>query len=297
MSVSGALDLAISLSFVYLLISLLCTATCELIASLLALRQKTLADAIGTLLADKDLKAALYGHPLIKGISHRRRQGPSYIPTELFAAAALDVLSKGDTSSTAKLKEGLLALVRGTGAEAPLKAGFDQLGTEAAAVKTALGKWFDDSMARASGAYKRRSQLIVLAVAAVLVGALNADTVSISRALWTRPELRTAIAESASRYVAQGMPEPTASTADFQTALTATNQRLIDTTDRLYGMGLPFGWTAMPTEVEAWVSKLIGLLLTVLACSLGAPFWFDLLGKLVNIRGSGTKPLPEPEPH
>ena len=290
MSVSGALDLAISLSFVFLLVSLLCTATCELIASLLALRHKTLADAIGTLLADKDLKKALYEHPLIKGISHRPSQGPSYIPTALFAAATLDVLAKSPTSTTAKLKEGLLAIVRGTSAEAPLQSGFDKLGTEAAAVKTALGQWFDDSMARASGAYKRRSQLIVLAVAVVLVGALNADTVSISRALWMRPELRTAIAESASRYVAQGMPPATASDADFKQALTETNARIAQTTDQLAGMGLPFGWTAMPSSAAAWASKLLGLLLTILACSLGAPFWFDLLGKLVNVRGSGSKP-------
>lgn len=37
-------------------------------------------------------------------------------------------------------------------------------------------------------------------------------------------------------------------------------------------------------------TKLLGFILTALAISLGAPFWFDLLRKLVNIRSSGTKP-------
>ncbi len=34
-----------------------------------------------------------------------------------------------------------------------------------------------------------------------------------------------------------------------------------------------------------------GLLLTTFAISLGAPFWFDLLGKVSNIKGTGKKPL------
>ena len=33
-----------------------------------------------------------------------------------------------------------------------------------------------------------------------------------------------------------------------------------------------------------------GFIITALAVSLGAPFWFDLLNKLVSIRGSGVKP-------
>ena len=39
-----------------------------------------------------------------------------------------------------------------------------------------------------------------------------------------------------------------------------------------------------------WAKKFIGLLLTVIAASLGAPFWFDLLNKAVNLRLTGQKP-------
>ena len=42
--------------------------------------------------------------------------------------------------------------------------------------------------------------------------------------------------------------------------------------------------------------KLLGFLITAFAISLGAPFWFDLLNKLVNLRGAGKKegdPKPE----
>src|SRR5437870_4444360 len=43
------------------------------------------------------------------------------------------------------------------------------------------------------------------------------------------------------------------------------------------------------------IQKLVGLLLTGLALSLGAPFWFDLLSKLINLRGAGAKPKREDE--
>ncbi|MEM1358535.1 MAG: hypothetical protein AAGF89_10060 [Bacteroidota bacterium] len=42
-----------------------------------------------------------------------------------------------------------------------------------------------------------------------------------------------------------------------------------------------------------WLSKIFGFILTALAVSLGAPFWFDLLKKLVNIRSSGARPYQE----
>src|SRR5262249_4522387 len=38
-----------------------------------------------------------------------------------------------------------------------------------------------------------------------------------------------------------------------------------------------------------WAIKLLGLLATALAVSLGAPFWFDLLNKLVSLRGAGKR--------
>jgi hypothetical protein len=43
----------------------------------------------------------------------------------------------------------------------------------------------------------------------------------------------------------------------------------------------------------AWIlTKFTGLLISILAVSMGAPFWFDVLNKLVNIRLSGTRPAP-----
>jgi hypothetical protein len=41
--------------------------------------------------------------------------------------------------------------------------------------------------------------------------------------------------------------------------------------------------------------KLLGWLLTAIAISLGAPFWFDLLNKVISIRGAGRSPEEKPK--
>ena len=47
----------------------------------------------------------------------------------------------------------------------------------------------------------------------------------------------------------------------------------------------------LPLGVGSWLIKLLGLLITVLALSLGAPFWFDALTKLGSLRQAGPKRL------
>ncbi|WP_419661828.1 uncharacterized protein Dvar_22610 [Desulfosarcina variabilis str. Montpellier] len=41
---------------------------------------------------------------------------------------------------------------------------------------------------------------------------------------------------------------------------------------------------------EEWIAKVIGLLITILAISLGGPFWFDILSKVSKIRATGAIP-------
>src|SRR5512132_2778688 len=92
---SMALELAISMVFVYLLLSLLCTAINEWIAGLLALRSKTKEQGIRNLVNDGSgtgFAKALYDHPLIKGLCEQGHK-PSYIPSRIFALALLDMIA------------------------------------------------------------------------------------------------------------------------------------------------------------------------------------------------------------
>ena len=51
---------------------------------------------------------------------------------------------------------------------------------------------------------------------------------------------------------------------------------------------LPLGWDGMPDDFVGWFKTVLGWLITIAAVSLGAPFWFDLLGKVANLRGAGA---------
>ncbi len=85
------LDVALGLVFVYLLLSLLCTAVTEWIAQATRLRARTLKAGIESLLADTKFRRVteeLYKHPLIAGLKHGERD-PSYVSGPLFAKAFL----------------------------------------------------------------------------------------------------------------------------------------------------------------------------------------------------------------
>jgi len=56
---------------------------------------------------------------------------------------------------------------------------------------------------------------------------------------------------------------------------------------------LGLGWSQVNPAVfdfQDWILKILGWTVTALAITMGAPFWFDLLQRLVNIKGSGKKP-------
>src|SRR5262245_11890999 len=100
------LDVAIGIAFVYLLISLLCSAIIEGAEAVLKRRAKDLEMGIKELLRDPNLVAKVYSHPLINGLfkgdyQPGMRNLPSYIPTRSFALAIMDLLISPDAAAHA----------------------------------------------------------------------------------------------------------------------------------------------------------------------------------------------------
>jgi hypothetical protein len=62
-------------------------------------------------------------------------------------------------------------------------------------------------------------------------------------------------------------------------------------------LGQLLGWRGTLTDNtwKDWLERLLGWFLTVLALSMGAPFWFDLLNKFMNVRYSGKSPDEAPK--
>jgi hypothetical protein len=305
---SQVLDVVVGLVFIYLLLSIICTAAKEMIAALFSLRARNLAKGIANLLADKRIKGLdqlLYDHPLIRGLS-RGPKKPSYIPSKTFALAFLDGIAPFTADGTAVMAE-IEAAVNGLPGDSELRRVLlvllHQAGDDFAKLRDGIETWFNDSMARISGWYKRKSQLIILILAILITGLTNADTFQIVKHLSTDPELRATIATQAQNWVDQhpeiaaGQPGgnlepgniPAAVGAEGGTPAPGQKEIMTDSFNELQHLGIPLGWQTLPKK-EEWVAKVIGLLLTILAVSLGAPFWFDILNRISKIRGTGAAP-------
>jgi hypothetical protein len=164
--------------------------------------------------------------------------------------------------------------------------------------RKSLETWFDDSMQRVTGWYKRKTQVIILCLALPICFCLNVDTLAIASSLYTDPSLREAVVANAEAYVANAASE-NATAASTNATLETTYNKVHD---ELTGLNLPIGWTTDTTDPRhpatfwGWLLKIGGILITAFAVSMGAPFWFDLLNKLVNLRAAGNKPKKPEEP-
>src|SRR5437016_6913240 len=281
---STILDVAVAIVFIYLLVSLVVSAINELIAALLKSRAKNLVKGIQALLQDPSQTgwvARLYEHPLIESLSPPNSK-PSYIPSRTFALALLDLIAPATADGTrtlADLKTGMATLPEPL--QRTLTTLLEESQHDVERLKTQIEIWFNNGMDRASGWYKRKTQWIQFFLGLSLVILLNIDSVHIGRALFAvNSPLRASLVESAKSFVA----EPG-----------GANKPIKDVVEAISTASLPIGWTEVPKR-DQWLTIALGWLITALAVSLGAPFWFDLLNKFVNIRASGKAPEEEPKP-
>ena len=295
---SSTLDVAIGIVFIYLLMALICSAANELIARLLGMRSATLEDGIRNLLQGthpsdphvQQLVDKLYDHPLIQGYYKQgkfdeilnRKGRPSYIPPATFALALLDNFLPQDRTSGVTVLQEIRAEVNALpdiNAKRALLLLIDEANDDLTAARANVEHWFNDSMERVNGWYVRKVQLILLGLALTFSIALNADTLFIANALSRDSSVRSAIAAAAQDSVK----------ATPGNEGTSPVGRIITFQNELSDLKAPVGWqNRLPTETVGWLAKGLGWLITGLAVSLGAPFWFDVLNKVTNVRSSGS---------
>ena len=171
--------------------------------------------------------------------------------------------------------------------------------TTIAELRDSLASWFDTAMDRLSGSYKRSLKVLSLIVGIVVALVFNADSLSVSKALWGDETLRGQIVNAAAQYVNKPLESPECKQTDLQEQTACLLRRLKQQQEQL--RPFPIGWPDQQFDaqlasaqglawLQTWLLKILGCLWTGLALSLGAPFWFDLLQKFMNIRGTGVKP-------
>ena len=175
--------------------------------------------------------------------------------------------------------------------------------------KINLMKWFNETMDRATGWYKRKIQFILFWLGFIIAACFNVDAITIALKLAKDDEARTQLVQMGIQAADPGSPISKAiqqsrdSSIEHDTIWAESYRQLKMAEDEANSV-LALGWQdtkperltlfkqtiyyyrqANPLRKEFW-----GLIITGLAISLGAPFWFDLLKKLVAIRGAGVKP-------
>jgi hypothetical protein len=338
---NAAIDVAIGLILMYLMLSLLCTVANEFIATKLKLRSSTLKDALQKLIDDPTLLNNFYEHGLIASSSRASATGsqttmaaiangpagralasvkslvgaptpadgavkqehPSYLAGGTVALALMSSLLKRDgtgTMSFAEVKSAIDKLPDSTLKDA-LQANVLQANQDIDALRLGIATWFDDAMDRLSGAYKRKLKWIAMLIGLLVAIAFNADSFKVAKTLWNDAGRRESTIAEAKKIAEKPLP-PVDQPAD--------REKLENEFKNAEGTlhSLPIGWNCETKtaggSTDYWtcvkqgipnlaIVQVLGWLLTAAALSLGAPFWFDLLNKFINLRGAGEKPKRE----
>lgn len=313
---SVVIDVVIGLTLVYLLLSLVSSAIREGLASIFKSRARFLHRGVSELLGDPTLVADLYKHPLVSALyrgpydeAREKHDLPSYIPSRNFALALLDMAARGRDARnplTATAEASRLSLdavrrqvwlLRNEPVQRVILSAIDTASDDLNTALENVQDWFDASMERVSGWYKRRTQLVLFIVGLATTIACDADTVRIANQLYRDPARRDAAVAMAA---AVGRDTALAKTlgAGTSTARPSTASDSIPTRNadvargavaRLDSLGLPIAWADVHAARDIpghIVAALLGWLLTAFAISLGAPFWFEMLNRVMAIRST-----------
>jgi hypothetical protein len=279
------LDVIIGMCAVFLVLSVVVSAVNEFIADVLSFRSNHLRDSLDNMIGQAK-RIELYAHPLIDNLTPPGKL-PAYISSETFATALTDVygISRLAQQDAAAIQAGIAGITDTNPLKPALSALWNSAAGDYTRFKQGLARWFDDAMDRYSGIYKRRVHVIAFVIAVVVTIGANVSAISVFEKLWQDPTVRTAIANAAA---------PAAQSISVSVDQAAIEARANAVTTVLGSVSLPIGWhCADPTDTRCSAGDFrvwFGWLITIIAASLGAPFWFDVLGNLANVRSAGPKP-------
>jgi hypothetical protein len=254
----------------------------------------------------------------------RRRNLPSYIPATQFAVAFLDTVARGPLagapasgdveSALSTIHPGPLSVdalrqsALGLGSpqlQRVLLSALDHSAGDLAQARLNIERWFNGTMDRTSGWYKRRTQAVLFLLGLAVAAGMNIDALHIMQRLMTDKAFRAVVVNQAA--VAPGPAEA---------ASAAQGVRIATARQALEQVAMPFGWRrwspapaspARPVPMQLcegsaasscqrgewlgadWLPVAAGWLVTAFAVMLGAPFWFDVLNRFMVIR-STVKP-------
>jgi hypothetical protein len=325
MSEFPILDLVIGVIFIFFLLSIICSSVVEMIMTAFQLRSKYLARWIRVIF-DPKFAVEIMNHSSVTALS-RENKAPAYIHSSNFVTAMLDRITyhedlskipvdlkdyvqfiKENEHLKTRLKRQLLVYANEANDIAKLNPGTSEL----IVFRKKLEQWYDTSMERVSGRLKvQYARPLTFGVACIAVFLLNADAIVICKYLYRNPEARrelrtgalSAVDDSALKVAVSqiktgnGLSAESARNLDSLQTKVINDLAVIKNANMILHDSIPVGWHQNEFRVVfasdnyfLLLSKLLGLLATILAIMIGAPFWFDVLNRISNIRGNGRQP-------
>jgi len=302
------------------------------------------------------LTGSFYRHPMVKYLAEDKYNSkPSYITKETFSKVIIDLLHGDKLKAGDEIKPLIENSINaGTIYDDKYKSGVLAINTETLrfirsvwidaqgdveVFRKSLEQWFDDTMERCTGWYKRHTQYILLVLGLLIAIVFNVDTISIVGKLEKDPTLRAEMVQQADVYLkvhpnlyqervndlnnnknyAIISTKKDSGTIIYSKIDSMAHINLLDAkarakSDSLINRGrvlthradslikgdiakvngqMGMGIGSISFKDGGWkkgFKMIFGWLITALALSLGAPFWFDLLNKLMKLRSSLSTP-------
>ena len=262
-------------------------------------------------------------HPLMRG---NPSANPSYIPAQKFAMALLDLLRNGSQAPLFTQAEATVKILPDGQLKNTLSVFIRDAGGDVDKLRTHIENWFDDAMDELSAIYKRLSRFAMLLLGLIIAVSVNVDSIRVAKFLWASPAAASDLADAAQQAKNDNCKDAPCQEAAGQAALTKLrgfklpigwdfnvptppgdskvqsdddactkmltdkdyNQRLADVQQchGLVAQNLPGNWN----RIVLIAKQLPGWLITAIAVSLGAPFWFGLMQNLLNLRSDAKPP-------
>jgi hypothetical protein len=145
--------------------------------------------------------------------------------------------------------------------------------------KNNIAVWFDNSMDRVSGWYKRRTQWVSFFVALAIAAIFNVNVLYESAQIWTRPAV---IADLTTLHFEANQDTMKPAQA------AATASKLFNALDLAFLIGWvkgpePYDGPSLFIAITSW-------LMVAGSALFGASFWFDMLQRITHLKGTGPKP-------
>ena len=321
------LEVIISLVVVYFLMSTLVSFCNECIAMIVNNRGKVLYKSLKHLFVEEkneedSLIERMYQSKFVNNlagqftVARKVVQKPSYISNENFASALIDEIQKcGVKKAYARNIDDLkkkIDAVKDSFVKTKLQEIIAELEETQQAnitsVKKKISEWYDNYMLTVTEVYKNYIRIWIFGISFFVVFTLNIDSLVLIEYFFENKEKREVMISFAENVGRDDYKINDSLTSDQRfEEIIQLKKEVIDEFD---AFDLPYGWKDdikstliyeqkvldhLPDDVNdesvqiSYIKKLLGLFLTTISLTLGAPFWYQLMVNLLALRKSITE--------